>query len=150
MAYITTADLTARLGSLLYARLTDRVDGKTASASVAQQIIDEAQSEADSYLSVRYATPINISANADLEATLQARVLDFAEYGAWKSSPFVGDIPGRVRDVYLATTEWFKGVARGAINLPAARPIAGPTAVDDSPRYSGSARKFTGDELDGL
>ncbi|GAG33214.1 unnamed protein product, partial [marine sediment metagenome] len=56
MAYITITQLSARLGSTLYARLTDRVNGTSADAAVAQQIVDEAEAVADNYLSVRYAT----------------------------------------------------------------------------------------------
>ena len=54
MAYITTTQLSARLGSTLYARLTDRVNGTTADNAVAQQIIDEVEAEADSYFAQRY------------------------------------------------------------------------------------------------
>ena len=43
MAYITTTQLSDRLGSTLYARLTDRVNGTTANAGVGQQIVDEAE-----------------------------------------------------------------------------------------------------------
>jgi phage gp36-like protein len=53
MAYITTSQLSERLGSTLYARLTDRVNGTTANSTVAQQIVDESQAEADSYLARR-------------------------------------------------------------------------------------------------
>lgn len=53
MAYVTTTQLSNRLGSTLYARLTDRVNGASADATVAQQIVDEAEAVADSYLATR-------------------------------------------------------------------------------------------------
>ena len=53
MAYITTTQLEDRLGSTLYARLTDRVNGTTPDSKVAGQIVDEAEASADSYLRPR-------------------------------------------------------------------------------------------------
>ncbi|HPC22448.1 MAG TPA: DUF1320 family protein, partial [Phycisphaerae bacterium] len=61
MAYITAADLSRRLGATLYARLTDRENGTTANAAVAETIVAEAESEANSYLAARYATPVSLS-----------------------------------------------------------------------------------------
>ncbi len=150
MAYVTTTQLSARLGATLYARLTDRVNGTTADSSVAQQIIDEAEAEADGYLAVRYATPVDLSARPELSGVLEARVLDLAEHGAWRGSPFVNAPPQRVLDVYRAAVGWFTAVAAGEFALPAAAPPAGPAAADDSPRYAGEARVFTREELDGL
>ncbi|MBN2447092.1 MAG: DUF1320 family protein [Phycisphaerae bacterium] len=150
MAYVTTTQLSSRLGSTMYGRLTDRVTGTTASATTAQQIVAEAEAEANSYLAVRYATPIDLTVNAELADIMQARVLDLAEYAAWKSSPFVNDMPSRVQDVYRAALAWLRDVADGRVNLPADEPLAGPLVMDDSPRYASSVRRLTADELDGL
>lgn len=150
MAYITTTQLSERLGSTLYARLTDRVDGSVADEAVAQQIVDEAEAEADSYFSVRYATPIDLAAHPELSNVLEARVLDFAEFAAWAGSPFVNDMPERVKTLQRAALKWFQDVAAGIVNLPGASSLPGPTAVDDSPRFTARDRAFTGDELDGL
>jgi phage gp36-like protein len=134
----------------LYARLTDRVNGTTADAGVAQQIVSEAEAEADSYLARRYQTPVDLAGHPELANVLVARVLDLAEYGAWKSSPFVSTAPQRVHLLYAAALQWLDAVARGQIVLPAASPPNSTTAADDAPRYSGVARAFTADELDGL
>jgi len=150
MPYITTSDLSARLGTTLYARLTDRVDGESASSTVAQQIVDEAEAEADSYLAARYATPVNLSTHPELADVLAQRVLDLAEYIAWRGSPFVSDIPGRVRTLYSEVRKWFAGVVAGTTALPASSPPASRVAADNSPRYTAEDRKFTADELDGL
>lgn len=150
MAYITTAQLTARLGSAMYARLTDRVNGTTADSAVAQQIVDEAEAEANSYLALRYATPVDVSVRPELGDVLEARVLDLAEAAAWRGSPFVADPPGRVKQVHEAAIRWFQSIAAGELNLPAARPLEGPTAGDESPRYSAGRRRFTAGELEGL
>ncbi|MGE0481813.1 MAG: phage protein Gp36 family protein [Phycisphaerae bacterium] len=150
MAYITVTQLSERLGATIYTRLTDREGGKAASAAVAAQIVAEAEAEADSYLARRFATPVDLSARPELAAVLQARVLDLAEHGAWKGSPFVNDLPSRVRALYAAAIAWFEEVARGAVELPAAAPAAGRVATNDAARVSGSARTLTADELDGL
>ncbi len=150
MAYITTTDLSNRLGTTIYARVTDRVNGTTADANVAQQIIDDAQAQADSYFARRYATPIDLTAHSELSDILTARVTDLAEYLAWRQSPFVGDISDRVRVLYDETLRWFKAVAKGEIDLPAASLPASRTATDDGPRFTVTERKFTAEELDGL
>ena len=150
MAYTTISQLQSRLGSTLYARLTDRVNGTTADATVAQELVDQAEALANARLARRYATPIDLTAHPELTDILEARALDLAEYLAWRDSPFANDIPERVRLVYEETLQWFASVAAGAIDLPASSPPASRTAVDDSLRYTASPRPFTHDELDGL
>jgi phage gp36-like protein len=150
MAYITTTQLSQRLGSTLYARLTDRVNGATADSAVAQQIVDEAEALANSHLSKRYAVPVSLAAHPELAAVLASRVLDIAEYLAWKSSPFVGDVPDRVRILHNDAMVWFESLAGGQLHLPATAPPASRTASDDLPRYTSEPRAFTHDELDGL
>lgn len=150
MTYVTLQQLKDRLGTPAYARLTDRVAGETPSDAVGQQIVDEAQAQADSYLATRYATPIDLSARPEVAHVLEARVLDLAEYRAWQSSPFVGDVPDRVRLVYESAVRWFESVAEGRTLLPAAAPPASITARTGAPQYSSADRVFTAEELDGL
>lgn len=150
MAYVTTTQLSARLGTTLYARLTDRVNGTTASDTVAQQLIDEAAAIADSYFARRYATPVDLTAHPELANVLTARVLDLAEWGAWQSSPFVSDPPQRIHRLRDAATRWLRDVADGRIALPAATPPESQSLDDRRPRHTTSPRSFTADELDGL
>jgi phage gp36-like protein len=150
VAYITISQLSGRLGTTLYARLTDRVDGTTADNAVAQQIVDEAEAEANSYLARRYATPVDLAAHPELADILAARVLDLAEWAAWKSTPFVSDPPARVQSLYAEALRWLTEVAQGRVSLPAAAPPDAPTADDEGPRYTAAPRTFTADELDGL
>ncbi len=150
MAYITTAQLAQRLGATMYARLTDRVNGTTANDAVGQQIVDQASAEADSYLSRRYATPIDLNMHPKVAEVLTLRVLDLAEYGAWKSSPFISDPPHRVHALHANALRWLEDVARGHIVLPAATPPAGPTACNQGPYYQAQQRIFTTKDLDGL
>jgi phage gp36-like protein len=150
MAYVTTAQLQARLGSALYARLTDRVNGTTADGTVAQQIVEEASAHADGFLAVRYATPVDLMEHPELVMSLSARVLDLAEYLAWRASPFVGDVPERVRLVHIEAQRWLESVAAGRVHLPAAAPPASRVAEDDGPRFRSSRRRFSDGELDGV
>ncbi len=147
MAYITTAQLSERLGATMYARLTDRVSGTTASTTVAQQLVDEAEAEANSYLARRYATPISLATHPELDTLLRARVLDLAEFAAWKGSPFISDPPQRVRSVQQTALRWLESVARGEIVLPASPPPASTAARDEGPFFVAPPRTFTPDEL---
>jgi phage gp36-like protein len=150
MAYISTSDLSRRLGAALYARLTDRVAGATADEVVAQQIVAEAEAEANSFLARRYATPVDLAAAPELAATLAARVLDLAEHRAWRSSPFVSGVPQRVEELYRQAASWFEAAARGAALLPAAAPPASGVAEVRGPLYAARPRQATAQELDGL
>lgn len=150
MAYITLQQLKDRLGTDLYARLTDRIAGEAADDDVGNRIVLEAEAEANSRLAVRYATPVDLSANPELADVLAARVLDLAESIAWQSSPFMGDLPDRVRLLRSDATRWFEDVARGRVQLPAATLPRSTTAMDDTARITNSPRTFTADELNGL
>lgn len=137
MAYVTTTQLSDRLGVTLYARLTDRVNGASANATVAQEIAAQAEALANGFLARRYATPIDLSAHPELADVLRTRVLDIAEFLAWRSSPFVTDIPERVRLVHDEATGWLEAVARGGLDLPAAAPPAPRVAADEGPPLRG-------------
>jgi phage gp36-like protein len=150
MAYITTTELRTRLGDTLYARLTDRVDGVTPNSGVADDLVAEAEAVADSYLAVRYRTPVDLSAHPEVARVLAARVLDLAEVRAWRSSPFVSDPPQRIHNLEETALAWFQDAATGRLLLPAMSVLSGPVAVDDSARFAGGGRSFTADELDGL
>lgn len=150
MSYIVLQQLKDRLGTTLYARLTDRVNGATGDDAVGQQIADQAEAEADSRFAVRYATPIDLAMHPELLQLLAARVLDLAEAIAWASSPFMGDVPDRVRSLRAAAIEWFDAVASGRIHLPSSTLPRSTIAVDDGARAIASERRFTASELDGL
>jgi len=150
MAYVTTSQLEARLGATLYARLTDRVSGTTASATVAQQLVDEAEAEANSSLAARYPVPISLAAHPELAGLLAARVLDIAEHNAWKGSPFVSDPPQRVHVLQATALQWFKDVAAGRIVLPVARPSDLRPTTDDAAQFSARPRVWSPAEMDDL
>lgn len=148
MAYVTTDQLKARLGDTMYARLTDRIAGATASTTIAQELIDEAEAIVNSRLAVRYATPVDVSANAAVAAVLLARVLDVAEGLAWRASPFVTDVPDRVRVIEEDAERWLASVASGGATLPGVPSAASAPAGEV--HYTCGVRAFTSDELNGL
>lgn len=150
MAYITTTQLSQRLGATLYARLTDRVQGAVADETVAQQIVDQAEAEANSYLARRYRTPVDLALHPELAGVLALRVLDLAEHAAWNGSPFVSDPPQRVHALAAAARRWLEDLAAGRVVLPAVTPPGSAPADDGGPRYAARGRVFTGDGLDGL
>ena len=134
MAYVTTTQLSARLGSTVYARLTDRVNGTTANDTVGQQLVDEAQAEFESYVATRYATPLDLTAHAELRRAVETHVLDIAEYFAWRGSPFVSDVPTRIHDLYAESLAWLRDVAAAKVDLPAAAPLRAAVAESDAAR----------------
>lgn len=150
MAYATTTDLNARLGDDLYARLTDRDAGQTASTTVAQEILDQAESLANGHLARRFQTPLDLGEHPELTEVLRTRVLDIAEYLAWRGTPFVSDLPGRILLLYEDAVQWFDRIGDGRAELPAASPPSSSSASDPGPAYTSSSRPFTHDELDGL
>lgn len=150
MSYADLNDLQERLGAQMYARLTDRIAGATANDSVGAELLAQAEALANSYLANRYATPIDIAADPDVARVLLSRVLDLAEYQAWISSPFVSDIPERIRQKNDAALAWLEDIAFNRLPLPASTPPASRTAKNDAARVAAHPRQFTADELDGL
>lgn len=150
MAYADIDDLKDRLGLTLYARLTDRQAGQAADNGVAGDIVAEAEALVDSYVAQRYAAPIDLTAHPELALTMKARTLDIAEWIAWRTSPFVNDIPARVQMLSETALAWLRDVAAARVTLPAAAAPAGPTAQHDGPRFTAQPRAFSANELNGL
>jgi len=150
MAYITLTQLKDRLGLTIYARLTDRVAGAAADDIVGQSLIDEAEAEIDARLAARFEVPVSLAHRPELTHLFESRALDLAEYRAWRGSPFVANLPDRVRAAHLEASAWFAALARGELDLPATAPLAPGTARDGSPRIRATPRAYTLRELDGL
>ena len=138
MAYITNADIEARLGSATYVQLTDDSEG------VANEARLGAEGEVDSYLACRYAVPVDVTAHPELAGPLKSLTLDLVEYRLWSRQPPVDDI---VVQKQARALTWLKGVAGGTIDLPSAttlppRPTRGPLAAS-----SGDNRLLSRDEM---
>lgn len=150
MSYITTDQLAGRLGSTLYARLTDRVNGAVPDHDVAAAIIAGAAAVANGYFAQRYAVPLPLATSPELAFIVTTRVLDLAEYHAWQSSPFVSSPPQRITANYAAAVRWFEDIASGRLPLPAASITAPPAANRTATRHHAPPRTLTAEELSGL
>ena len=147
MPYASEAELAARLGGPLYARLTDRDDATTPDANQGALLLVQGEALLNSYVGRRYAVPIDTSTNASLAALLRVRTLDLAEYLAWRQSPFVSDVPARVTQLGREVFAFLQQVATGQLDLPGPPPSA---AASGSMQVRATPRRFTHEELDQL
>lgn len=116
MSYITNTDIETRMGAAKVIELTD--DAGTGSADTI--VIDEARlgaiGEANSYLAVRYAVPVELSEDAESAAVLKSFVLDIAEYRLHARRP---PIPEDVIHKRSEAVKWFERIVAGQVRLPA-------------------------------
>jgi len=140
MAYVTNAEIEARLGTAAYVQLTD--DAGTGVADVAK--VDEArlgaEGEADSYLARRVAVPVDLERFVELRAVLRSFVLDLIEYRLHSRRPPVPpDVVRRRGEAVL----WFERVAKGDVVLPTAGEAAANPATGASGAAQGPPRVWT-------
>lgn len=129
MAYATVADLVAAFGEVEIIQLTDRAGLGTVDDAVAQEALDRASSEADSYLEARYPVPLGSAPKA-----LVATVCDIARYRlSGGDSPETDPIASR----YKLAVAWLRDISRGLASLPgAAAPVSTNRVAFDSGRRS--------------
>jgi histidine triad (HIT) family protein len=70
--YLTSAEVVTRLGTKRAYELTTET-GTTPDTDIIDDVIDEAEGEANSYFARRYATPVDVSAHADAVAALRKK-----------------------------------------------------------------------------
>jgi len=145
MSYITNSDIEKRLGAAAYVQLTD--DTGSGSADVAK--VDEARlgaiGEADSYLAVRYQTPVDLTAHPELAAVLKSFVLDLAEYRLHNRRP---PVPPDVVRRHSESLGWLARVAGGSVHLPAITAVAADSSRAPLAEVVGPVRVFTRDDVD--
>ena len=120
MAYIVNQDIIDRVGNAKAAQLTTD-SGSVPSQTVLDEVRESAEGEANGYLARRYATPVDLSAHADLAGTLKGFVLDIAVYRLMSRRPPVGDDARAGRDDAIATlrpTRAFVKVDLPVLGLP--------------------------------
>lgn len=147
MAYITNADIEQWVGTTTLVELTD----DTGTGSVDTARVDAArlgaEGEADSYLATRYAVPVDVSSEPDLEAVLKIFILDLAAYRLHsRRPPTPGDIVRR-REEAVA---WFLRVATGDVQLPTALAAAENPALGTIGQAVGLKRSMTRDSLEDI
>ena len=147
MAYITNADIEERLGTTVYVQLTD--DSGTGSADLDK--VDEArlgaEGEADSYLGLRYAVPVDLTVFGETAAVLKSFVLDLAAYRLHSRRPPVLADVGRRRN---EAVNWFRRVADGGVVLPVDKEVTPSSSVGTRASVTGAQRVMSRDELSDL
>lgn len=155
--YATTADFAAWLGSQtsstspgVYQQLTDRLNAESASGTVAQELLDQAEALMNSYFAARgYAIPV-VTTEAILAAFLRSLVMKIASYHAWSTHPRLKDVPDRLESLYDEAVTWLEDFADGVTVLPSSAALATSNAGRIGARASGWARIMTEDNISTL
>lgn len=145
MSYVTNSDIQSRLGSQAYIQLTD--DAGSGSADTAK--VDEArlgaEGEVNSYLATRYATPVDLTNEPEVQAVLKSFVLDLVSYRLHSRRPPVPADMVRRREEAVT---WLSRVASGIVQLPSAITLAESASMGSLPQSAGPARSMTRETLE--
>jgi len=124
MGYIVNQDIIDRVGSAAALQLTTD-SGSSPSTTVLDEVRLSSEGEVNGYLATRYAVPVDLTAHADVAATLKAFTLDIAVYRLHLRRSLVSDADRNARN---DAVKWLEGVAKGAVDLPAATTPASSTS----------------------
>ena len=142
-SYAATTDLIARFASSIEAAYaTDAEASGTPSEDVLGECINTAEGEINSYLSVRYATPVDVSVDTELADLLLGVTLDIAEYHVLNRGPEIGE---QKIAQYERRIAWLKLFAEGGVSLPGAVELPGAATVSSTAFWSGSNRELPDD-----
>lgn len=144
--YITSADLEKRVGAKAFVQLADDDGDGTADPDVILEIRLGALGEVNSYLGVRYETPIDTDVHTKLVGLLKSISLDMAEFRLRSRRPPVPeDATGR-RNV---TLKWLRDVAASRVSLPSHSRLESNMTHGPIAKATGEPRVLTRDSLDG-
>jgi phage gp36-like protein len=144
MPYITNADIQQRVGAEAYVQLADDDGDGQADTGVVDEVRLGAEGEVNSYLARRYAVPIDLTTHADLAGLLASVTLDLAEYRLRVRRP---PVPQETLGRRSQAVDWLTRVAGGALDLPAAAPVAANTTRGTLGAASGEERLLSHEEL---
>ncbi len=144
MSYITNADIELRLGTERYTQLTDDAGTGSPNTQVADEARLGAEGELDSYLSQRYAVPIDLATHPEVAPVLASTALDLVEYRLHARRREVPVDVITKRDAALA---WLRRVARGETSLPSVASIASNPAAGLRATSIGDERTLSRGEL---
>ena len=138
-AYCTKADLVARFGEKELAELTDETAATSIDDTEVDNACDEASSLIDSYVAVRYVTPLD-----PVPTIVRKWACDLARAAIWKDRAGKDSAVTRNADAAMAQ---IRDVAKGIASLPDA---TGETPADAGGTISviASDRVFDDDLLD--
>ena len=145
MAYIVNQDIIDRVGNDTAVQLTSET-GTTVITAVVDEVRLSSEGEVNGYLAKRYAVPVDLTAHADLAATLKGYTLDIAVFRLHKRRPPVDKDIRASRDDAI---KWLMGIVKGEIVLPASVTPASTTS-DDPQGTWGSDDKNLGTIRDSL
>lgn len=138
MAYITADDIAGLYGedfvALLALRNNEPNIQSPLSAAAIQSAIEQAASEADSYIAARYMTPV-----APVPAALNIHITNMACHHLAATGDRMSDT---IRKRYEDALRWLRDISTGRANLPGGRVEGGAPAVTDAP----SSIIFSGEE----
>lgn len=109
MAYATSQDAIDLYGEDYILTSVDRDDDGDADAAAFSDALDQATSELDSYIGVKYDLPL-----VTVPAVLVRFCVDVAVY---VSSPNPAELTDEKKDRYAAAIRWARGVAKGEVSL---------------------------------
>jgi phage gp36-like protein len=145
MAYITNGDIESWIGTAAYVQLTDDAGSGSADTARVSEARQGAEGEANSYLSSRYAVPVDLSGEPEVEAVLRCFVLDLAAYRLHSRKPPVpADVVRRREDAVT----WLARVASGLVQLPAGVALRENAALGIVGQSLPSQRVMTRDRLE--
>ena len=144
MSYITNSDVQLRMGTASYIQLTDDSGSGSADTDIVDEARQGAEGEVDSYLSRRYAVPINLVTHPQVAAVLKSTSLDLVEYRLHARRR---DVPVGVVNKRDAAVAWLRRVAGGETALPSVLPIAPNAASGIRTASTGDERLLSRDEL---
>ena len=144
MSYITNSDVQLRMGTASYIQLTDDTGSGSADTNIVDEARQGAEGEVDSYLSRRYAVPIDLVTHPQVAAVLKSASLDLVEYRLHARRR---DVPAGVVSKRDAALAWLRRVAGGETALPSVLPIAPNAAAGLRTASTGDDRLLSRDEL---
>jgi phage gp36-like protein len=141
MAYITSTDLTYRVGST---RLANLVNDAVNQATILADVITRSEARVDAYLGERHETPVPAS------GFVQELTLCIAEYELYRRGSG-DDIPDRIRKAYDDAVVDLKAIAAGDLGIGGStaptdlEPDTGGIAIDgNEARFDEDAMEDTG------
>ena len=144
MAYVTNADIEARLGTSTYLQLADDDGNGVADAAVVEEVRQGAEGEVKSYLAARYAVPVNTAVHPEVAGLLKSLTLDLAEHRLRsRRVPAPDDAVRRRREAI----EWLGRLAEGIVELPTLAPVSANAARGKLVAVGGPGRVLSRDEL---
>lgn len=133
MAYIVNQDIIDRVGDNATAELTTD-SGSVPNTTVLDEVRLSTEGEVNGYLAKRYAVPVDLTAHADLAATLKGFTLDIAVYRLHGRRPPVSETIRTARDDAI---KWLTKVSNATILLPAAVTPASTSSDDPGLEWGG-------------